>query len=572
MEKPRRNLKQEMKRALIQLGLVLGILVFANILGSYVHTYIDLTEEKRFTLSEPTRELLRGLDDVVYIQILLTGEFPAGFKRLQRATRELLDEFRGLSGYVEYEFDDPNAGSVEQINERRRILADQGIRPTNLRLKDKEGTTEKLIYPYAIINYKGKSLSINLLENEVPGLSPEVVLNNSISLLEYKFANAIQKTAQSLHQPLVLFTSGHGELNPLQTRDFENTIAPYYNTSRIVLDSVISLDPEDVMALVVAKPTSAFSERDKFIIDQFVMKGGKVMWLIDRLAVNLDSLIGRKQYVPFDYPLELEDLLFKYGARIQPNLVLDLQCTRIPQVIGQQGNKPQIDYFSYYYHPVVVPTSDHPIVKGLEGVNLFYPSSIDTIRTKTDVRKTILLSSSKYSRVQFTPVRLNFEILRYEPIPEKFDKPHQAVAVLLEGSFPSLYENRVSDPMMEGLRSIGEEYRSESVQTRMLVVSDGDVIKNLVDPERNAYQPLGFNQYEQYQFANKDFLVNALEYLIDRNGVIQARSKEVKLRLLNTVKAEAEKTKWQLLNILVPLIFLALFGGLFNFVRKRRFT
>ena len=561
-----------MRQSLINLGLFLGILLFLNVIGNFFFTHIDLTEEKRFTLTEPTKKLLKSLDDPVFVRVLLEGEFPAGFKRLQNSTKEILDDFRSVSGYIEYEFEDPNSGPVDEINERRKVLSDQGIRPVNLRLKDTDGTSEKLIYPYALVTYKNKTYPISLLEPEVPGISPEVILNNSISLLEYKFSNAIQKGARKSSLPLIVFTEGHGELDALQTADFQATISPFYNMGRLNLDSVYTLKPEDVAVLIVAKPRFAFSERDKFLIDQYVMKGGKVMWLIDRLNVNLDSLAGKKHYVPFDFPLQLDDLFFKYGVRIQPNLILDLQCSRIPQVIGQQANNPQIELFPYYYHPVIVPRNNHPIVKSVEGINMYYPSTIDTVRTKSPVKKEILLTSSQYSRVQFVPVRLDFEILRYDPIPEKFDKPFQPVAVLLEGSFGSLYENRVTESMLDGLKQINEQFLPEGKSTKMLVVSDGDVIKNLVDPSREAYQPLGYNPYEKYKFANKDFLVNALEYLVDENGVIAARGREVKLRLLNTVKADKEKTYWQSINILVPLALLAVFGLIFNYLRKRKYA
>ncbi len=302
------------------------------------------------------------------------------------------------------------------------------------------------------------------------------------------------------------------------------------------------------------------------------MKGGKVLWLLDKLDVSLDSLYGKKHYIPFELPLKLDDQLFKYGARIQPNLVLDLQCSRIPQVIGEQGGNAQVELFPYYYYPIVVSKDKHPIVKGLDGIDMRFPSTIDTIRTKVPIKKTILLNSSEFSRYQLAPVTLDFEVLRYDPIPEKFNKPFQPLAVLLEGEFPSLYANRVTESMLGGLAELGETFLDKGNATKMIVVSDGDVIKNLVDPKRKAFKPLGFNQFENHKFANKDFLLNAIEYLIDENGIIKARGKEVKLRLLNSVKAQEEKTKWQLINILIPLVFLILFGIGFNWFRKRKYA
>ena len=592
------KLKLSGKRAqsFARLGAFLALIVFVNILGNMAHGRLDLTEENRFTLSEPTVDLLKQLDEPVFVQVLLEGEFPAGFKHLQRSTREMLDDFRneassfqgrgkGLSlgqrikaffnflgndVNLEYEFVDPNLGSVEEINQRREQLAKDGIVPTIFRLKDVEGTEEKLIYPYAIFNYKGRSVPVNLLENQ-PGLNQDEKINQSVTLLEYKFANAIQKLLLE-RKRVIAFTTGHGELEELQTKDLSNTLRTYYDVGRFHLDSNYQV-PSQIDLLIVAKPRGPFSDRDKFKLDQYVMNGGKILWLIDRLDAELDSLAVRDPFVPTDYPTNLEDLLFKYGARVEPNLVLDLQCSSIPQVIGMQGGNPQIELFPWFYHPVVTPRSDHPIVKGLDQINLFFPSRIDTIRTKTEVDKTILLTTSEYSREQYSPVRLTFDILRYEPDPAQFKKPFLPVAVLLEGQFPSLYENRVTDEMLEGLRQLGMEYKTVSEPTGILVVSDGDIAANFItNPETRGVMPLGYNRYERRQYANKDFLINSIEYLLDEGGVIEARGKDIKLRLLDTVRAQSQKTLWQLLNIGTPLLFLALFGWGFNYYRKNRFA
>ena len=558
-------------QSLIQLLLAAGILLFLNILGSFIHAKFDLTEEKRYTLTQPTVDLLDGLDEIVYVQVLLEGEFPAGFKRLQNATLEMLDDFRGVNGFVEYTFDNPSEGAVEDINKRRETLAKQGIIPTNLRVKDVDETKEQQIYPWAIFNYKGRSIPVNLLENEMAGVSPEVVLNNSVSLLEYKFANAIQKL-QTNRKPNVLFTQGHGELADFEVQSFRNALSAYYNTGFITLDSVVQIK-EEASVLVIAKPRIEFSEKDKFKIDQYIMNGGRVLWLVDRLGVDIDSLRGRKDFIPFDYPLNIEDMLFKYGVRIQPNLVLDLECSNMPLVSGMVGNSPQFDLFPCFYHPLIAPASNHPIVKSLDRINLLFPNTIDTVQTRTNVRKTVLLKSSQYSRMQLTPVRIDLEAFRYDPDPAKFNKGPQNVAVLLEGNFASNYANRVSADFQAGLDQLNVQFKDKSVYTRQLVVSDGDLAKNWFNRQSNQLLPLGYNRFERRIFsANKDFLINAIEYLLDGKGIIEARSKEVKLRLLDTVKASNERTKWRMINIVIPLVFLALFGFGYNYFRKRRFT
>lgn len=576
MSKPKNTTNRKLQ-SLLQLLLFAGVLLFLNILanarinGRALYGSLDMTEEKRYTMTDATRSLLEGLDDVVYIRVLLEGEFPAGFKRLQAATRDVLDDFRSASGYIEYEFEDPNTGTKEEINQRRELLSKDGINPVNLRVKGVEGTSEKLIYPYAIIYYKNRNFIVNLLENEVPGVPPEVTLNNSVALLEYKLANAIQKL-QLTRKPNILFSAGQGELSPLETADLEKTLREFYETGRVTLDSVVSIGQE-ADALIIAKPARPFSEKNKFKIDQYIMNGGKVLWLLDKVAVNLDSLRGRQSYYPNEYNLNLDDLLFKYGIRIQPDLVLDMQCSTIPLATGLVGNAPQFDYFRYPYHLVVTPQSGHPVVKSLGAVNLRYASSLDTdVQTKTEVEKTVLLRSSANTRVQFLPVEMNFDFLRYGLEPDKFNQEPRALALALEGVFPSMYENRVTESMLEGLRQLGMQFLPQSVPTKMIVVSDGDVAKNKVNPNNQSFSPLGYNEFDRYLFANKGLVVNSLEYLLDDQGVIEARGKEVRLRLLDTVSAQRDSAYWQLLNIGLPLAFLLAFGLLYNWVRKRRFA
>jgi gliding-associated putative ABC transporter substrate-binding component GldG len=577
MAKKQKQANQRKWQSLTQLALFVGILLFLNILanarigGKPMYTALDMTEEKRYTLTEPTKELLRELEDVVYIKILLQGEFPAGFKRLQASTQDLLDDFRSVSGLVEYEFENPNEGTRADINARRKTLAEQGITPVNLRVKDVEGTAEKVIYPYAIVYYGNSSFPVNLLENEVPGVPPQVTLNNSISLLEYKFANTIQKLMTS-RKPNLLFTEGHGELTSVELADLTQALSPYFNMGRMDLDSVNFISQE-VSVLVVPKPTQPFTENDKFKVDQYVMNGGKVVWLVDQLRVSLDSLRGRSKYFPNEYQLNLDDLLFRYGIRIQPNLVLDMQSSKIPLATGMVGNAPQFDLFKYPYHPIVLPRSDHPVVKGLGPVNLKYPSSIDlNVMTKTELTKTPILQTSPNSRVQYIPVELNFEFLRYDLQPEKFDEGSQTVGLLLEGTFPSLYTNRLTEDKKAVMESLGQTFKPESSPTKMAVVSDGDVLRNGLGRGEQAYRPLGYNEFDKYLYANKDFMVNLIEYMMDDNGVIEARGKEVKLRMLDTVRAQQEQGRWQLLNIALPLVFLLLFGLGYNILRRRKYA
>jgi len=559
-------------KSLLNLALVIGIAICLNVLSCNISSYWDLTEDKRFTLTQPTERLLEKLDDRVYVQVLLDGEFPAGFKRLQKATRNILNDFRAVTGNVDYEFEDPSRGTIEEINARRAQLKKDGIRAKNLLIEGSDERKQVLIYPYAIVHYKGRSIPVDILGEDVPGKPAEVALNDAVALLEYKLANAIQKL-QITRKPAIAFTEGHQELENLEIRDITETLLPFYDVGRLNLDSIVNIHPE-IAVLIVAKPRTAFSEKDKFKIDQYVMNGGKVMWLIDALDVHLDSLRKQAQYVPLPYSdnlLNLENLLFSYGAKINNNLVLDLQKnSRIPQIIDERGKATLIPW---YYHLVVSPNQEHPITKSLGLINLLFANTIDTTsRTKTPIKKTFLLSSSPKSRLQYYPMRLNFEILKYKPDPEQFNKGSQPISLLLEGEFAAHYENRATPSVIDGWQMAGQEFKTRSVPTKMLIVADGDIIRNPADKATDKYGPLGFNRYEKFQFANKDFIVNAIEYLIDEEGVIAARSKEVKLRLLDQVRAETEKTKWQLINIGLPLVFLLVFGFLYNYWRRWRYA
>lgn len=553
---------------------IAGILLFLNILGNARvgntawYGYLDLTADKRFTLTKGTRTLLRDLDDVLYVKILLGGEFPSGFKRLQTACRDMLEDFRSESGYVEFDFEDPFAGSVKDINNRIETYRKQGMQPISLRMPGQSESTTKAVLPYALVFYKGRSLSVNLMEGG-PGVTEET-LNKAVRFLEYKLANAARQI-QKAEKPAIVFTAGHGELTAYETADWERSLREFYNTGRLILDSVPSIDPR-ISVLVVAKPQSAFSDKDKFKIDQYVMQGGKLLWLLDAVKVDLDSLNGRKEYMPEPYNLELDDLLFRYGIRIQQNLVLDMQCTGIELVTGKVDNEPQLQLFEYPYHIVVTPNSEHPMVKNLGPVNLLYPSALDTtVRTKTNLKKTVVLASTARSRYQLLPLRMDFDFLRYPLDAEKFDKGAQPLAMLLEGVFPSMYENRLSQEMQRGLKEMGTPYRAQSPENRMLVVADGDVAKNAFNARTGEVIPLGFNRFARYQFDNKDFLLNAVEYLLDNQGVVAARGKNIDLRLLDTTRAKTESGKWRLLNIGLPLFVLAVFGLLYQWLRQRRF-
>jgi ABC-2 type transport system permease protein len=558
-------------QAALQLILVLAIIVVINIIAHFFYGKFDLTGDKRFTITDATEKLIETQDDPIFIQVLLEGEFPAGFKRLQNATREMLQNFNGINANIDYEFTDPLIGDVEKDNSIKTELSKDGINPVNLTFKDGDELTQKQIYPFAIVQYGQRRVVVNLLEQQTPNLTDEEILNNSISLLEYKFADAIQKLRLT-EKPNILFTEGNGELREEQLASLTTSLKSFYNTGRLNLDSIVSIGKE-LDLLIVPGPRGAVSLKNQFKIDQYLMNGGKIIWMLEKMHVPLDSISQNRFYVPQTYETQLDDLFFKYGIRIKNNLILDLECSQIPQVIGQQGGKAQTQLFPWYYHPMVASKSSHPIVKNIGRVNMFFPSTIDTVRTKSNVEKTILLQSSDYSRFQMYPMRLNFEILKYAPEPDKFDKGPQNVAVLLEGEFESFFKNRVTAEMEEGLRQIGNDFKEESVYTKQLFVSDVDFTKNLFDQNSSRRSDIGYNRWEKRTYTgNSDFIYNSIEYMLDNNGVLESRAKEVKLRLLDTVKAKDQRLKWQFLNVGLPVLLLLLFGFVFNYWRKAKYA
>lgn len=563
------NIMEKKIPGFLQILLILGILLFINILSQYFNTYLDFTEEKRFTLTEPTKKLIKDVKNVVYIQVLLEGNFPSGFKRLQQSTKEILDQFNSENGYIEYEFENPNEGTVDVINARRKSYSEEGLTPTNLMVRSGSENKEQLIYPYAIVKLGDRKISVNLLEN-APDLDQESNLSNSISLLEYKLATAIQK----VHYPEkknILFTTGHGELAREQTKSLVSLLNSSYNLTWINLDSTFIIKPE-IDLLIIARPIIPFTEKNKFVLDQYVMNGGKIIWLVDGLKMSLDSLSTRNEFIPEPLDLNLTDYFFKNGIRINSNLVLDLECSRIPQVIGRTGDKPQIELFPWYYHPLIAPRSNHPIVSNIDRISLEFPSTIDTLKTKTDIKKTILLQSSQYSRYQTSPMKVGFEMMRYKPDPDKFNRPNLPIGILLEGTFGSLFENRLDEDMNSILSSIGIPFKTISSPTSMLVVADGDVIKNLYDKETGKFAPIGYNKYEKATFnGNKDFILNSIEFMINQNNILTARTKEFKLRMLDKVKAEKDKLYWQSINIVLPIILIVIFGTINFYWRKKKF-
>lgn len=567
---------------MVQLLLGLIIIVLLNIIGSAIYFRLDLTSEKRYSLSPSTKKLLRETDDIFYFKVYLEGDFPAGFKLLSRSTREMLDEFRAFSDNIEYEFINPSeATDAKTRNEVFERLMQQGLQPTDINVRSNDGQKQQRIFPAAILSHKGREIPVNLLADQV-GAPPDAIINNSVQALEYNISNAIRKLGNS-GKPKVAFTEGHGELSRLETADISRALSDYYTVERVSLDGKVNAlterqEKEDgsfsvvnkYAAIIIAKPDSIFSEKDKFIVDQFIMKGGKVLWLIDPVSASMDSIQASNRTIGITNDINLNDQLFKYGVRMNSNLLLDLNALPIPVFTGNIGNQPQYSFFPWLYFPVLTSISQHPVVNNLNVVRTEFISSIDTVGNPA-IKKTVLLKTSEYTRIAMTPVMIDLDILRKEPNPAEYNQPPQPVAVLLEGEFESLYNNRIPKEISNA-PEIG--FTSKSPENRMMVIADGDIIKNQVQFSSGTYipYPLGYDRFTGQTFGNKDLMLNAINYLCDDTGLMSVRSRELKLRALDRTKANKNLLFWQLLNTAGPVLLVILFGIIQFFLRKMRYA
>ena len=578
MKNERKNLK---KNQLISFGITLTIIIVVNIIASFVYTRFDLTSEKRYTLSDTSKEILRNLDDYVYFRVYLEGEFPAGFKKLRKETKEMLDEFRAYSKFVDYEFINPSeSNDAAERNETYKLLYQSGLNPTELAIKTKAGTQQIMIWPCALVSYQEKEKPLDLLDTGL-GESSSQALNNSAQNLEYKLISAIKELSQE-KKSNIAFIEGHGELDENEVYDITRTLQKKYNVKRVTLDEQITAlnsrtetkDSSIVInsnydAIIIAKPTKPFSEKDKFIIDQYVMHGGKVLWLIDPVSATMDSLQTSESTIGNALDINLDDMFFKYGLRLNKNLLLDLNSAKIALRTGQIGGQAQIEYFNWYYFPLLNAGSDNSIVKNINPIKADFVSSIDPVISDSDVQKIPLLKTSNYTNISAAPAYITLGMLRQVPDQRMFSQKSQNVAYLLKGEFESLYSNRMTSEIVES-KEIG--FKTSSKPTSMIVVADGDLIRNQFHIPKGYPLPLGFDQYTQITYGNKDFIENAVSYLVDGEGLIEVRNRELKIRLLDANKVNKDALVWQIVNVLLPSVVVIIFGFVLAIIRKRRFT
>ena len=542
-------------------------------LSTIIHSKIDLTAEKRFSISNATKDLLNNLDGKVEVQVFLTGNLSSGFRKLSIATEELLTSLRDESnGKLSFTFKKPGEGLSDTL---QSMLYDSllsiGVRPFNNELNRNEGEkTEQLIFPSAVIRYKNKIKAVDLMSGK-SGADEETSLNFSEALLEFKFDDAINKITTTQF-PIVAYAVGNGEpVNPT-VQDLVTTLSKNYRTGIFDLKRGV-LNADTIKALIIVKPSLPFSEMDKVKIDQYIMQGGKVLWFVDKLYAEFDSLLrSRSDFIAFDKNLELDDLFFKYGVRINSDLAQDLSSAKQPLVVGNSGGQPQIERIPFPYYPLLISASGHPISRNLDHVLSIFPSSIDTVKAE-GIKKNILLSTDTSSRTISTPNMVSLQSIKSESDLQSFTKSYLPVAVLLEGKFKSLYANRFTAEMKDTVEKYtGMPFLSSGIKaSTQIIVSDGDLVTNVITQSQGALN-MGTQQFENYQFANKEFLLNCLDYLVGNAAIIETRNKDFTLRLLDKIKVREQKTMWQLINIVVPILLVLIITLWLQWRRKKQFT
>ena len=563
------------RKTLWWVGLV-AALVAINFLAAQMHQRFDLTEEKRYSLSKPTKDLLRGLDSTVTIDVYLTGnDLPAVVRKFRNAVGDFLYEAKEYGGKnIQFNFVNPYASSDTAVVRRTvdSLGVYYGLTPMQFNAPEKVGDKFEITFLIhgAVVRYGDQTIGVDLLKGAKSfGTEPEqlaALYNNIEASIEYKFASAIQK-ATNKERPLVAYALGHGEAWGYNVDDAVRTLLSEYNFDTLNITQVPYI-PSQVNALMVVKPTQAFSDADKLKIDQYVMNGGKVFWMIDNMYAEFDSLYKSNGFVAFDRGLNLEDILFNYGVRINQTLLQDMQCDKLPQVSGE-GETQQQRLVDWPFFPILNGT-EHPISKNLDGVRALFPTTLDTVEAG-GVTKTFLLTSSNNARLLNAPAKIDFEFPQIAPDQRSFQQKNVPVAVLLEGPFRSLYTGRVPRAVADSLKAMNRPVKNISNHNKMIVVADGDVAMNQYS-QFTGPLPMGMNVFTRYTYANKDFFTNCLEYLVNPSDILQTRSKEYTLRLLDPKRVSAEKTQWQLINIALPIVLVILFGLLYQQLRKRRYT
>ncbi|WP_299052286.1 gliding motility-associated ABC transporter substrate-binding protein GldG [uncultured Polaribacter sp.] len=544
--------KKTKKIASIFIGLIL-----LNILNQSFYKRFDFTENKRYTLSETTKNILTKVKEPLYISVYLEGDFPSEFKRLQLETKQYLEEVAAVNKLIKINFINPD-------NLRERLIK-KGMMPSQLTVEEAGKLSEAIIFPWAEISFKNKANKVSLLPNAIVA-SEDEQLEKAIENLEYCFSNAIHAISKTSEKKVAVLT-GNGELNDIYIYSFLSEVAKKHKLAKFTLDSVATNAAQtltDISTLdlaIIAKPTEKFTEKEKFLLDQFITNGGKTLWMIDNVQAEQDSLLKEGKLLAYPRDLALTDLLFSYGVRINTHLIKDLYAAKIPLATGNIGNQTQFKNIEWFYHPLVNGNPNHEITKNIAPVRLQFVSAIDTL--KNNLKKTPLLTSSLLTKKVGTPTIVELQSIAEKVNEKEYTDGSQLFAVLLEGNFKSAYKNRIK-PFETNL------YEEKFIKNKMIVIADGDVGKNQLLKE----QPFDLNRdkWTNETFGNKDFLLNCISFLLDDDGLMKLRNKTLKIKTLNKQKAYKERSFWQSLNVVLPILVLFIFGFIFNYLRKRKYT
>jgi ABC-2 type transport system permease protein len=569
---------------------MLVMLIAVVYTSTFIRYRIDLTSEKRFSLNESTKKLLASLDSTVNITVFLTGNLPSDYKKLSIAANDMLSEFRDIShNNIRFRFEKPgeDLSDSQRINlydslQRLGVVFEQNTYVTSTN----EKSTQQLIIPSAIIQYGNyRPVAVDLrssrtvfknynVVDEDPQPDKEATLNAAEALLEYKFANAIDKLTRK-DIPTIAYCLGNGEAAPQNVNDLIQSLRNDYRLAVFDLKQSYP-DPAFINTLLIVKPTQPFTDEDKLKLDQYIMHGGKIIWCIDKLYAELDSLMrSRADFVAFDRNLNVDDILFRYGVRINGNLLQDLNCSKIPLVTGYNADgSPRMQRFPWPYYPFLSSPNNNIVSKNLDRVLSVFPSSIDTIKAP-GITKTILLASDTSSRLISSPAIVSLNKIMGDISTQNFSSYNEhyvPVAVLLEGKFSSLYTNRLTQNIKDSVgRALNKPFASSNINpTQQIVMSDADIVTNEVS-ETSGPLPMGELPYENYRFANREFFLNCVDYLTGTSGIFESRNKDFTLRLLDKKKVNDQKLTWQLINIVVPIAVIILFGLIYQLRRKNIF-
>ena len=559
---------------------VVAVIVFVNVISSYLFTRFDLTSEKRYTLSDSTKDMLKGIDEEVMFRIYLDGDdLPAEYRRFRSDIKNMLDQFRAYNRNIEYEFLDPNTFKTdEEKMQFYQTLVKKGLTPIPVTSENDGVQKQQVVYPAMEVSYKGRETAIQLQSAGISGKSTDEIINSSVENLEYNFVTALHRLSRPV-KARVGFLLGHGELANIDIYDIQMSLVEDYSVENVLLDRNISaltgrvqnMNDSSILinnkfdVLVVPKPLKTFTDQDLYVIDQFVMYGGKILWLVDALDADMDSLQDKPQTFATRLPTNLEEMFFNYGVRVNPDLVMDYRCRGIPMM----GADNRMQLVPWYYFPTLVPNSKHPIVRNLDVLKTDFVSSIDLINN--DIDKTVLLTTSDHVHIKNAPVNIQLSDAMIQVDEQLFNRSNLPVAVLLEGRFQSLFRNRLATSFAE-LTEIGFKSQCEK-PTQMIVVSDGDIIRNgtnVSDQGRYPY-PLGYDRYTNVEFANKTFVLNAINYLAGDEAMIDARPRSIAIRRLDVAKVKNQRKYYQFANVAYPVIIVLVFASLVLVVRRFKY-